>query len=103
MHTAFVQVGLKEDHKESSFVYMDQVRARIASQIPDLRTYFQSGGLVDAVLNQGAPAPIDVQVSGMDLNARRSHRAGSRYASSGRFPEFPTFIFPRIWIIPRCR
>ena len=69
MHTAFVQVGLKEDHKESSFVYMDQVRARIASQIPDLRTYFQSGGLVDAVLNQGAPAPIDVQVSGIDLNA----------------------------------
>ena len=69
MHTAFVQVGLKEDHKESSFVYMDQVRARIASQIPELRTYFQSGGLVDAVLNQGAPAPIDVQVSGMDLNA----------------------------------
>jgi HAE1 family hydrophobic/amphiphilic exporter-1 len=69
MHTAFVQVGLKEDHKESSFVYMDQVRARIASQIPEMRTYFQSGGLVDAVLNQGAPAPIDVQVSGMDLNA----------------------------------
>jgi len=69
MHTAFVQVGLKEDHKESSFVYMDQVRARIASQIPEMRTYFQSGGLVDAVLNQGAPAPIDVQVSGTDLLA----------------------------------
>src|SRR5579863_6259958 len=68
MHTAFVQVGLKEDHKGSSFVYMDQVRARVASQIPELRTYFQSGGLVDAVLNQGAPAPLDIQVSGMDLN-----------------------------------
>ena len=36
-------------------------------QLPQLRTYFQSGGLVDAVLNQGMPAPIDVQVSGMDL------------------------------------
>ncbi len=69
MHTAFVQVGLKEDHKASSFAYMDEVRARAASQIPDLRTYFQSGGLVDAVLNQGAPAPIDVQVSGADLDA----------------------------------
>ena len=68
MHTAFIQVGLKEDHKESSFVYMDKVRARIASEIPEMRTYFQSGGLVDAVLNQGAPAPIDVQVSGMDLD-----------------------------------
>jgi multidrug efflux pump subunit AcrB len=69
MHTGFVQVGLKEDHKASSFAYMDEVRARAASQIPDLRTYFQSGGLVDSVLNQGAPAPIDVQVSGADLDA----------------------------------
>ena len=69
MHTAFVQVGLKEDHKASSFAYMDSVRARVASEIPDLRTYYQSGGLVDAVLNQGAPAPIDVQVSGSDLDA----------------------------------
>jgi multidrug efflux pump subunit AcrB len=67
MHTAFVEVGLKEDHHVSSFVYMNEVRRRIATQLPQLRTYFQSGGLVDAVLNQGAPAPIDVQVSGMDL------------------------------------
>jgi multidrug efflux pump subunit AcrB len=69
MHTAFVQVGLKEEHKVSSFVYMDEVRRRIAMELPQLRTYFQSGGLVDAVLNQGMPAPIDVQVSGMDLKA----------------------------------
>jgi multidrug efflux pump subunit AcrB len=69
MHTAFVQVGLKEDHKVSSFVYMDEVRRRISAELPQLRTYFQSGGLVDAVLNQGMPAPIDVQVSGMDLKA----------------------------------
>jgi multidrug efflux pump subunit AcrB len=67
MHSAFVQVGLKEDHSTSSFAYMNEVRRRIAAQLPQLRTYFQSGGLVDAVLNQGMPAPIDVQVSGMDL------------------------------------
>jgi HAE1 family hydrophobic/amphiphilic exporter-1 len=67
MHTATVQVGLKEDHSVSSFVYMREVREEIAKQLPQLRTYFQSGGLVDAVLNQGMPAPIDVQVSGMDL------------------------------------
>jgi HAE1 family hydrophobic/amphiphilic exporter-1 len=67
MHSAFVQVGLKEDHSTSSFVYMNEVRRRISAQLPQLRTYFQSGGLVDAVLNQGMPAPIDVQVSGMDL------------------------------------
>jgi hydrophobic/amphiphilic exporter-1 (mainly G- bacteria), HAE1 family len=69
MHTAFVEVGLVEDHKGSSFAYMDKVRGRIAREMPELRTYFQSGGLVDSVLNQGMPAPIDVQVSGMDLAA----------------------------------
>jgi len=69
MHTAFVQVGLKEEHRVSSFVYMAKVRKRVAAELPQLRTYFQSGGLVDAVLNQGMPAPIDVQVSGMDLTA----------------------------------
>ena len=69
MHTAFVQVGLAADHHTSSFVYMDEVRHHIQEQIPELRTYFQSGSLVDSVLNQGLPAPIDVQVSGMDLSA----------------------------------
>ncbi|MGB8543236.1 MAG: efflux RND transporter permease subunit [Candidatus Acidiferrales bacterium] len=69
MHTATVDVGLKEDHSVSSFVYMSEVREQVAKQLPQLRTYFQSGGLVDAVLNQGKPAPIDVQVSGMDLKA----------------------------------
>ena len=69
MHTAFVQVGLKEDHKVDSYTYMRLVRERIARNLPELRTYFQSSGLVDAVLNQGAPAPIDVQVSGADLSA----------------------------------
>jgi hydrophobic/amphiphilic exporter-1 (mainly G- bacteria), HAE1 family len=69
MHTAFVEVGLTEDHKVSSFTYMDDVRKQVAEQLPQLRTYFQSGGLVDSVLNQGMPAPIDIQVSGMDMNA----------------------------------
>jgi multidrug efflux pump subunit AcrB len=68
MHTAVVQVGLKNDHRVSSFEYMARVREKIATELPTLRTYFQSGGLVDSVLNQGKPAPIDVQISGMDLS-----------------------------------
>lgn len=37
-------------------------------ELPQLSTYFQTGGLVDAILNQGLPAPIDVQVSSNDLS-----------------------------------
>jgi multidrug efflux pump subunit AcrB len=69
MHTGFIEVGLNEDHKIGSYTYMDEVRKRVAAQLPELRTYFQSGGLVDSVLNQGMPAPIDVQVSGSDLTS----------------------------------
>jgi HAE1 family hydrophobic/amphiphilic exporter-1 len=67
-HTAFVQVSLKEGHKVGSYEYMRRVRAQLSQKLPQLSTYFQSGGLVDAVINLGLPAPIDVQVSGNNLN-----------------------------------
>jgi len=66
-HTAFVQVSLNDDHKVGSYEYMDRVRAAVQREMPEISTYFQSGGLVDAVLNLGLPAPIDVQVSGTNL------------------------------------
>ncbi len=63
-HTAFVQVSLQKDHKLSTFAYMDKVRQKLASDLPQVSTYFLTGGLVDSVVNQGMPAPIDIQVSG---------------------------------------
>jgi multidrug efflux pump subunit AcrB len=67
MHTAFVQVSLKQDHQTGSYDYMSRVKQRIETELPELSAYFQSGGLVDAVLNLGLPAPIDVQVAGSNL------------------------------------
>jgi multidrug efflux pump subunit AcrB len=68
-HTAFVQVSLNEEHRFDSYEYMNRVRERLNQELPHLNAYFQSGGLVDAVLNMGLPAPIDVQVSGANLEA----------------------------------
>lgn len=65
-HTAFVQVSLKKDHAIGSYEYMRRVRSALATDLPELSTYFQSGGLVDSVVNLGLPAPIDIQVSGND-------------------------------------
>ena len=65
-HTAFVQVSLKKGHAVGSYEYMRRVRTRLANDLPELSTYFQSGGLVDSVVNLGLPAPIDIQVSGND-------------------------------------
>ena len=72
MDTAFVQVSLTENHNVGSYEYMDRLRKHLARQMPELTTYFQGGGLVDAVINQGLPAPIDVQVSSNDLNGAYS-------------------------------
>jgi multidrug efflux pump subunit AcrB len=66
-HTAFVQVGLKDDHKTDTYEYMARVKTRMSEELPELSSYFQSGGMVDAVLNMGLPAPIDVQVGGSNM------------------------------------
>jgi multidrug efflux pump subunit AcrB len=67
MHTAFIQVSLKEEHKTGSYAYMHKVRERLTKDFPDVATYFQAGGLVDSVVNQGKPAPIDIQIGGNNL------------------------------------
>ena len=66
-YTATIQVQLNEPHQLSSFEYMDRVQSDMAKQFPDIRTFFSSGSMVDAILNAGMPAPIDVQVSSPDL------------------------------------
>jgi len=78
-HTAFVQASLKESHKVGSYDYMRKVRQRLSQELPELSTYFQSGGLVDAVLNMGMPAPIDIQVSGSSL--RQSYATATAIAA----------------------
>jgi multidrug efflux pump subunit AcrB len=82
MHTAFVQVSLKEDHKMGSYDYMSRVKEKIQEELPELTAYFQSGGLVDAVLNMGLPAPIDVQVAGS--NMERSYDTALKLSSQIR-------------------
>jgi multidrug efflux pump subunit AcrB len=47
---------------------MDKVRARLQRELPQVSAYFQTGGLVDAILNLGMPAPLDIQVSGMNMD-----------------------------------
>jgi multidrug efflux pump subunit AcrB len=71
-NTAYVQVSLNDGHKVGSYEYMDRVRKALREGLPELTVYLQAGGLVDSVLNQGIPAPIDVQVSADDLDAANS-------------------------------
>lgn len=78
-HTATIQVALKEGHKTGSYEYMARVKRALAEELPELNTYFQSGGMVDAVVNLGLPAPIDIQVGGSNLE--RAHETAQKLAS----------------------
>jgi hypothetical protein len=75
MHTGFIQVGLAHDYKRGSFEYIARIKQRLADQVPELSAYFSTGSLVDAVVNMGAPAPIDIQI-------QRSEVAGGQSGSA---------------------
>ncbi len=68
-YTATIQVALNEGHSIGSLIYMNRVKEKLATQFPDVRAFFQSGSMVDAILNSGMQAPIDVQVNTRDLTA----------------------------------
>jgi multidrug efflux pump subunit AcrB len=68
MYTATIQAQLSEGHKIGTPEYMDKVRKAMAEKFPEVRTFFASGSMVDAIINQGMPAPIDVQVNTRDLD-----------------------------------
>jgi HAE1 family hydrophobic/amphiphilic exporter-1 len=80
--TAIVQVGLNDGHTLSSYGYMNLVRERLKRDLPQVSAYFQTGGLVDAIINQGVPAPLDVQVSGMDIKS--DHEIATKIARQVR-------------------
>ncbi len=63
-YTATIQTASQTEHRVSSFDYMDDIRSAIATQFPEVRTFFSSGSMQDGILNSGMPAPIDVQITG---------------------------------------
>jgi multidrug efflux pump subunit AcrB len=73
---------------------MDRVREALRRQTPELSIYLQSGGLVDAVLNQGIPAPIDVQVSANDLGAAFTVAEDIR-AKAAQIPDVSDAFIPQ--------
>ncbi|MGH7940197.1 MAG: efflux RND transporter permease subunit, partial [Limisphaerales bacterium] len=93
-HTAFVQVGLNAGHRLSSFQYMSLVRARLRKEVPEVTAYFQTGGLVDAIVNMGLPAPLDIQVSGINLDTL--HRVATQIARAARaLPDVGDALVPQ--------
>ncbi len=94
MDTAFVQTSLKEDHSTGSYEYMRRVQAELSRQMPELSTYFQAGGLVDGVINQGLPAPIDIQIKSNDMDSAYA-LAGQLATEIRKIPNVASVYIPQ--------
>ncbi|MBF8961707.1 efflux RND transporter permease subunit [Pontibacter sp. FD36] len=64
-HEALMQVALNDFNGNIADV-KDQIRGRIKEVMPDVRLSFEPIELIDKVLSQGSPTPIEVRFSGMN-------------------------------------
>lgn len=102
MHTGFIQVGLAPGHRVGSYAYIRKIKRLLAEQMPELSSYFSTGSLVDAVVNMGAPAPIDIQISG--ANFAQDNDAAQQIASElRRSPTIADVFIPQDLDYPSLR
>jgi multidrug efflux pump subunit AcrB len=73
-HAAFVRVQLRSGfagRQTPSRDYVDELRRRLEERFPSNDFFFDTGGMIRSILNNGAVAPIEVQVIGRDDEDRR--------------------------------
>src|SRR5450631_1888193 len=63
-----IQIKLKEGHRPTN-EYVQVLREQLPRAFPGLTFAFLPADIVSQILNFGAPAPIDLQVRGADVNA----------------------------------
>jgi multidrug efflux pump subunit AcrB len=63
-----IQIKLKEDHPPTD-IYVKALREQLPVAFPGLTFAFLPADIVNQILNFGAPAPIDLQIRGFNLNA----------------------------------
>jgi len=61
-----ILISLKEGHA-STWTYMKQLRTKLKESFPDLSFFFQPADIVSQILNFGMPAPVDVQITGRNM------------------------------------
>ncbi|MDB5286739.1 MAG: acriflavin resistance protein [Mucilaginibacter sp.] len=61
---AVIQIALSDDYHPNLDELKEEIRHRIAKEIPDLKLSFEPIELTDKILSQGSPTPVEVRVSG---------------------------------------
>jgi multidrug efflux pump subunit AcrB len=67
-----IQIKLKEGHRPTA-EYIKAMREELPAAFPGMTFAFLPADIVSQILNFGAPAPIDLQVRGMDANANYAY------------------------------
>ena len=75
---AVVRVQLNEEHEVGAYQYADKLRRAFAREprFHDLEFAFNAGGLIRGALNEGRPTPINVRVTGKEMET--SHEIADR-------------------------
>jgi multidrug efflux pump subunit AcrB len=68
---ADVLVTLKPGHKPSD-LYVHELRSKLPREFPGVTFYFLPADIISQTLNFGLPAPIDIQISGLNLDANHA-------------------------------
>jgi multidrug efflux pump subunit AcrB len=61
-----ILVALAHHRSQSTPHYIAELRRQLPQRFPQLTFFFQPADIVSQILNFGLPAPIDVQIAGMD-------------------------------------
>jgi multidrug efflux pump subunit AcrB len=75
-------VQLKEVRGKPTSLYINDLREKLPQRFPGVQFFFQPADIVTQILNFGTPAPIDVEVTGM--NQRGNYLIGERLANEFR-------------------
>lgn len=65
---AFIDVQLKDEHKTPTKDFVSSLRQKLNSDFPGVSFAFDMSGIVGAALNNGAPSPIDIQITGSSFS-----------------------------------
>ncbi|MGA2090482.1 MAG: efflux RND transporter permease subunit [Endomicrobiales bacterium] len=68
---AVLQVALKKESKISTADLQEKLRTIFKTALPGVEVSFEASGIVDKVMSEGSPTPIEITVSGHDLDADR--------------------------------
>ena len=77
-----ILVQLKEVRGKPTGAYINDLREKLPQRFPGVQFFFQPADIVTQILNFGTPAPIDVEVTGM--NQRGNYLIGEKLASEFR-------------------